>query len=147
MQLSDFEPEAAEGVLIPGRWRKRSPLVTPSGEFEFSLRAGKDSIPPDEAMLAEINAFEKYVVQHHADVWGMIYENYLMACGTPEHMKSVGVPMDLSAAQIGPYLGPVTLCVVRKKGGFVSAMQANPRWDPEHGLLFSFSDGQLEPVE
>jgi hypothetical protein len=56
-------------------------------------------------------------------------------------------PADQSAAQLGPYLGPVTVFVVRKKAGFVSGMHASPRRDDELGLTFVFSDGQFEALE
>jgi hypothetical protein len=102
MQFSDFVPEHADDKPVPGRWRAREPLVTPSGEFSVVLRAGANDATPDGAMLAEISALVAYVARHHTEALGFLHDDYSLAAEDPGYLASVDVPAGLSTAELGP---------------------------------------------
>jgi hypothetical protein len=128
------------------RWDWPERVPTQLGNLLVVLSTGDDEPPPDIAMAAAAGDLAEFASANGDLLLDLIYGHYRYA-EENAWLEFWGVCPGLSRDQVLSQVESVELAVHRDDRGQCDAyVFVNPRWDPEHKLDLSYSDGRIVAV-
>jgi hypothetical protein len=128
------------------RWHWPERVPTQLGNLLVEASTGDDEPPPDIAMAAVASDLAEFASANGDLLLDLIYGHYRYA-EENAWLEFWGVPSELSRDQVLSQVESVELAVHREdRGQFDACVFVNPRWDPEHKLELSYSDGRIVAV-
>jgi len=125
-------------------WNKTVPSVL--GAFALELRTGPRCAAPDEAMVSAAGGLIAFFTRAEDEVVRIVFENYRRCLRKASHLVEQGVPLDLNADAISPFLRDRALVVSRDSDEGVAdelCIYITPKWDIEHSLSLVVEDERI----
>lgn len=137
-KLHDFR-EHAEGLNSMRSWLASSTVSTPLGSFSVEITA-----TPDDELVALANVVVALMLKEQQTILSLVYDRYQRAAEDHQWMKTHGVPIDLSRAEVVDYISDRFIRVRRHPTGrAMGSISMRVKWDVEHGVQFGLTDGRL----